>query len=126
MTAEFQCVSRGEVWLMAWDSPEVASDGIEPVLLYPVLVISTDLQANNPHFSDVVIVPCDLVDASLPKQLYVAINPSDENRLPYPIQVEIHVFHTIPKSLLRERIGRLTHSEMELIGSKIKMVLDLD
>ena len=124
MTDDYQVVSRGEVWLMQWD--DGGREDMAEVFRYPVLIISTDLQANNPHFPDVVVVPCDLVDESLPIQLYVTITPTEENRLPHLIQAEIHVFHTIPKSLLQQRIGRLSKAEMDLIGSKIRMVLELD
>jgi mRNA-degrading endonuclease toxin of MazEF toxin-antitoxin module len=129
MVDEFQCLSRGEVWLMDWAPASLPNDGDTALVTfhcYPVLIISTDLQASNPHFPDVVVMPCNMVDESLPSQLYVTVTPSDENRLPYPVQVETFGFYTIPKTLLLQRIGRLTKAEMSLVGSKIRMVLELD
>jgi len=123
-----QCISRGEVWLMEWDNRKTF-DGEEEtieVFRYPVLIICTDLQANNPHFPDVVVLPCGIVDESLPNLVYVDIAPSTDNRLPYPIQVAAYMFYTVPKTLLEQRLGRLTAEEMALVSSKIKMVLELD
>jgi len=126
MESEDQCIFRGDVWLIDNDSVMKNAEGMLEFRRSPVLLISTDLQANNPRFPEIVVVTCNMVDQTLPNQLYVTIMPTTENRLPYPVQVETYTIDTILKSMLHLRIGHLTKDEMALVSSKIMMVLDLD
>lgn len=116
---------RGQVWIANWGNPEAPFDDYDGAFRCPVLLFSANHQTANEDYPDVVVIPCNALDESLPVPLYITVRPTAENHLPYTLQVECHVFYTIPKLLLESPLGALDDDEMARIEILVKKMLAL-
>jgi mRNA interferase MazF len=106
-------VARGEVW---W------ADLLE-LGRRPALVVSA--QSLNRALDHVTAARITAADRGRSLPSYVALEPP-EAELPERSFVLCHELHTIPKTALRERVGKLGPTRMSEVEGGLRMALDLD
>jgi mRNA interferase MazF len=112
-------IFRGELWWVDW-SP---GRGSEQSGRRPALVVQIGAANENPRYPNVIVVAISTKGRNLP--FHIRLEPSAENALEEVSFAKCEQIFTVSKERLERRLGRITASQMEAVGSALKMVLDL-
>jgi mRNA-degrading endonuclease toxin of MazEF toxin-antitoxin module len=86
-------------------------------------VVQTDAANQNPHYPNVIVAAVSTKGRDLP--FHLRLEPSSGNGLEEVSFAKCEQIFTVSKARLEQRLGRITASQMEAVGSALKMVLDL-
>ena len=110
-------VAQGDVWWADLDEPR----GSEPGFRRPVIVVQGD-PFNRSNISTVVVVPLtstlDLAES--PGNILL---PSKATRLPKDSVANVSQITTLDRSVLADRVGRLSENHIQAILNGIDVVL---
>lgn len=104
-------VSRGEVWLFPFRSPDK---------MRPVVILSR--QGTIPRLSTVVVAPITSTIRGLPSEVPVG----EPEGLKHPSVVNLDHLYTVPQSQLKQYIGQLREATMELVCRALAVSLGCD
>jgi mRNA interferase MazF len=110
-------ISQGEVWWADLGTPS----GSTPGLARPVVVIQGEA-LNRSRIATVIVAPLttNLAWAEAPGNVLL---PSHLSRLPKDSVVNVSQIVTIDRNMLRDRVGKLPPSKVQLILAGIDIVL---
>lgn len=114
-----ETIKRGEIWLSNLNP----SKGTQPGKIRPVLILQTDL-LNETHNSTVVLPITSKVTKGI-EYLRVHLKPSKANGLERDSDILIDQLVAVDNKRLLEKLGKVTHSEMDLIAVNVSIILDL-
>ena len=106
-------MKRGEVWTLRDD--QYASKA------RPVVIVQNDEYCD---FDSIILCLFTSFEAK-ERETRVMINPTEKNGLNKKSFVMTDKIVTVKKTMLRERIGELSKTEMEKISNKLKEILGL-
>ena len=109
--------SRGEVWLVNLNPTR----GHEQAGIRPALVVCTDLFNHGPAGS-VVVLPLTTRHRDIP--LHVVLEPP-EGGIPQRSYVKTEDVRSIAAERLMERWGTVTLATMDLVGDRMRILLEL-
>ena len=111
-------MKRGEIWLADLNP----SKGTQPGKIRPVLVLQSDL-LNETHKSTIVLPITSQVMKGI-EYLRVHLKPSKANGLENDSDILIDQMVAIDNKRLVRRLGKVTHSELDLTIGNISIILD--
>ena len=114
-----ETVKRGEIWLSNLNP----SKGTQLGKIRPVLILQTDF-LNEMHSSTIILPITSKVTKGI-EYLRVHLKSSKANGLEKDSDVLIDQLVAVDNKRLIQKLGKVTHSELDLIAANVSIVLDL-